>query len=150
MKKIILFLILFITFTVTAQESKGIICYNLTRGEMIEFQQNSDQYMELIRDILRSKGASFLSFIIQSGDTFIVNMIGISIEKDVVFLYDSSKKILKISYISPTGFIEKVISNVEIYRNGFVIKLNKLDTPFIVQFANDIFGDLGIRQLLTI
>lgn len=153
MKKIILFLTLFfVTFTVFAQvvSSPGIICYNLTRDEMIEFNQNSEQYKESIRGILVANGASFLSFIIQSGNTFLVNMIGTSSEKDVIFLYDAEKKVLKISYIGSTGFNEKIISNVEIMRDGFVIRLNKLDTPFFVQFAEDIFGELGIRQPLGI
>jgi len=153
MKKVILFVTLFfVAFTVFAQtvSSPGVICYNLTRDEMIEFNQNSEQYKESIREILVANGASFLSFIIQSGNTFIVNMIGTSTEKDVVFLYDAEKKILKISYIGPTGFDEKIISNVEILRDGFVIKLNKFDTPFFVQFADDIFGELGIRQPLGI
>lgn len=153
MKKIMLFSVLFfITFTAFAQvvSSSNIICYNLTRDEMIEFNENSEQYKESIRGILAANGASFLSFIIQSGDTFLVNMIGLSSEKDVVFLYDSSKKILKILYTSSSGFNEKIISNVEIMRSGFAIKLNKLDTLFVVQFVDDIFGSLGIRQPLGI
>jgi len=146
MKKLLLVLF-FVTFTLSAQEHSGIICYNLTRNEMIEFNQNSDLYKELIRDVLIKNGASFLSLIIQSGDTFVVNTIGLSIEKDVIFLYDSDKKILKVSYIGPDGFDEQILSNVEIYRIGPIIKLDKFDTPFIIQFVDDIFSILGIRQL---
>lgn len=150
MKKIMLFLVLFFTtFILFAQSvsSPGIICYNLTRDEMIEFNQNAEQYKESIRGVLIENGATFFSLIIQSGDTFVVNMIGLSIDKDVVFLYDSSRKVLKISYTSPSGFDEKIISNVEIIRNGYIIKLDKFDTPFIIHSVEDIFGDLGIRHL---
>ncbi len=157
MKKIALFLILFLTasaaFAQAVVSSSNIICYNLTRDEMIEFNQNSEQYKESIREILAANGASFLSFIVQSGDTFLVNMIGLSVEKDVVFLYDVDKKTLKILYTSPAGFNEKIISNVEIMRSDSAIKLNKLNkfsAFFVIQFADDIFGELGIRQPLGI
>jgi len=148
MKKAMLLLILFFAiFTLYAQATPGIICYNLTRDEMIEFNQNSDQYKESIRGVLIENNVSFFSLIIQSGDTFVVNMIGVNAEKDVLFLYDSNKKLLKISYTILGNFNEKIISNVEIIRNGYTIKLDKFDTPFIIYSTNDIFGDLGIRHL---
>jgi len=149
-KKLILLLVLFfIIFVLFSQSisSPGIICYNLTRDEMIEFNQNSEYYKKLIRDILIKNNASTFSLIIQGGNTFVVNIIGNNIEEDIVLFYDSDKKILNILYFEFDEFNEEIITNVEIIRNGHIIKLDKFDTPFIIRSIDNIFENLGIVYL---